>query len=197
MDRRCREYLSQGRFCSIRISGFGWRREPRPFSRERERRSVLPRPLAISRWLQYRFGRSRSWLPGIGSCSASPRPVGSNRRCLAPGLSLEPLLQRSRSKAVHLPGSFRSDPADLFIVATARVIDAALMTPRPPILDYAAHGHLTAIPAYPPLAGSARQEARSHQEFVDRAGALPALADRPDDQRLAAPHVAGGKDLWN
>src|SRR6266542_5052839 len=41
---------------------------------------------------------------------------------------------------------------------------------------------------------SARQEARPHQEFVDRAGALPAFADRPDDQRLAAPHVAGGED---
>ena len=42
---------------------------------------------------------------------------------------------------------------------------------------------------------SARQQARPHQEFVDGAGALPALADRPHDQRLAAPHVAGGKQF--
>jgi hypothetical protein len=40
---------------------------------------------------------------------------------------------------------------------------------------------------------SPRQETRVRQEFVDRAGALPAFADRPDDERLAAPHVAGGK----
>src|SRR3954451_5526023 len=41
---------------------------------------------------------------------------------------------------------------------------------------------------------SARQGGRAHQEFVDRAGALPAFADCPDDERLAAPHVAGGED---
>ena len=35
----------------------------------------------------------------------------------------------------------------------------------------------------------------AHQELVDRARGLAALADRPDDQRLAAAHVAGGEDL--
>ena len=43
--------------------------------------------------------------------------------------------------------------------------------------------------------GSAGQGGRPHQELVDRAGALAALADRPDDQGLAAPHVAAGEDL--
>ena len=42
---------------------------------------------------------------------------------------------------------------------------------------------------------SARQGGRSHQELVDRVRGLAALADRPDDQRLAAPHVAGGEHL--
>src|SRR5262249_32421520 len=42
---------------------------------------------------------------------------------------------------------------------------------------------------------SARQKARTDQEFVDGACALSAFADRPDDQRLAAPHVAGGEEL--
>src|SRR5262245_57932883 len=42
---------------------------------------------------------------------------------------------------------------------------------------------------------SARQKARTHQELVDRAGALPPFTDRPDDQRLAAPHVAGGEEF--
>ena len=42
---------------------------------------------------------------------------------------------------------------------------------------------------------SSRQDARAHQMLVDRARRLAALADRPDDQRLAAPHVAAGEDL--
>src|SRR5262249_54423696 len=42
---------------------------------------------------------------------------------------------------------------------------------------------------------SARQGCRSHQALVDRPRALAALADGPDDQRLAAPHVARGKQV--
>jgi hypothetical protein len=42
---------------------------------------------------------------------------------------------------------------------------------------------------------SARQRTGSHQELVNVASALPALADGPDHQRLAAPHIAGGEDL--
>src|SRR6185295_1615631 len=41
----------------------------------------------------------------------------------------------------------------------------------------------------------ARQLGRAHQEFVDGARALAALAYRPDDQGLAAARVAGGKQL--
>src|SRR3970040_2076897 len=46
-------------------------------------------------------------------------------------------------------------------------------------------------------ASLARQLREPHQELVDGTGALPALANRPDDQRLAAPHVAGGENLWH
>jgi hypothetical protein len=42
---------------------------------------------------------------------------------------------------------------------------------------------------------SPRQEACTHQEFVDGAGALPAFADCPNDERLAPPHVAGGEEV--
>src|SRR5260370_2796907 len=42
---------------------------------------------------------------------------------------------------------------------------------------------------------SARQGRRSHQALVDRARALAALADRPHDQRRAAPHVTRGEPL--
>src|ERR1700722_6662999 len=40
-----------------------------------------------------------------------------------------------------------------------------------------------------------RQDRRPHQSLVDRRCALAAFADRPNDQRLAAPHIATGEDL--
>ena len=46
-----------------------------------------------------------------------------------------------------LPDAFHRDPADLLIVATARVANATLMTRDQRILDYAARGYLTAIAA--------------------------------------------------
>src|SRR5471030_3522429 len=44
---------------------------------------------------------------------------------------------------------------------------------------------------------SARQRGAAHQSLVDRPRALPAFADRPDDERLTAAHVAGGEQLGN
>src|SRR6478735_6556226 len=44
-----------------------------------------------------------------------------------------------------------------------------------------------------PATGLPRQLGDAHQRLVDRAGALPAFADRPHDQRLAAAHVAAGE----
>src|SRR5688500_2658426 len=46
-----------------------------------------------------------------------------------------------------------------------------------------------------PRSSSAWKLGKTHEELVDRAGALPALADRPHDERLAAAHVARGEDL--
>jgi PIN domain nuclease of toxin-antitoxin system len=76
-----------------------------------------------------------------------PTPEWVEQALLAPGLSLEPLSPRIAIDSVHLPDGFRSDPADQFIVATARVTNAVLMTRDRRILDYAAQGHLTAIAA--------------------------------------------------
>ena len=42
----------------------------------------------------------------------------------------------------------------------------------------------------------ARQRRLAHQILVHRVRRLPAFADRPDDQRLAAAHVAGRKHFW-
>src|ERR1043165_1235441 len=45
--------------------------------------------------------------------------------------------------------------------------------------------------------GLTGQLALAHQVLVHRAGALAAFADRPDDEGLAAAHVAAGEDLGN
>jgi PIN domain nuclease of toxin-antitoxin system len=65
----------------------------------------------------------------------------------APGLSVEPLLPKVAVEAYSLPDAFHRDPVDRLIVATARVIDATLMTRDRRILDYAARGYLSAIAA--------------------------------------------------
>jgi len=61
--------------------------------------------------------------------------------------TVEPLTTEIAIEAGELSGRFRSDPADLIIVATARLTGAALMTRDRRILDYAAAGHLAAIAA--------------------------------------------------
>src|SRR5688572_33045582 len=43
---------------------------------------------------------------------------------------------------------------------------------------------------------SARQGALAHEELVDRLRGLAAFADRPDDERLSTPDVAGREHLW-
>jgi PIN domain nuclease of toxin-antitoxin system len=65
----------------------------------------------------------------------------------APGPAIEPLSPEIAVESCHLPESFRSDPADLIIVATARVTGATLMTRDRRILDYAGRGYLTVMRA--------------------------------------------------
>jgi PIN domain nuclease of toxin-antitoxin system len=64
-----------------------------------------------------------------------------------PGPAIDPLSPRVAVEAWSLPEAFHRDPADRLIVATARVVNATLMTRDRRILDYAARGHLTAIAA--------------------------------------------------
>jgi PIN domain nuclease of toxin-antitoxin system len=47
--------------------------------------------------------------------------------------------------ATCLPGTFHQDPADRFLVATARALDCALITRDQAIHDYAGLGHVKAI----------------------------------------------------
>jgi PIN domain nuclease of toxin-antitoxin system len=53
----------------------------------------------------------------------------------------------NRGRKLRSTRRISSRPADRLIVATARVANAILMTRDHRILDYAARGHLTAIPA--------------------------------------------------
>lgn len=59
-----------------------------------------------------------------------------------PGIRLTPLAPEVAVEAVALPGDFHKDPADRMIVATARVLGAALVTFDQAILDWAAKGHV-------------------------------------------------------
>lgn len=63
------------------------------------------------------------------------------------GTVVEPLTLRVAAESYQLPGSLHRDPADRMIVATSRLIRAALMTRDRPILDYAKRGFVTAIAA--------------------------------------------------
>ena len=45
-----------------------------------------------------------------------------------------------------LPGEFHRDPADRFLVATARALNCTLMTRDRKILAYAEQGHVKAVP---------------------------------------------------
>ena len=51
-------------------------------------------------------------------------------------VSFVPMENRIAHEAVNLPGKFHKDPADRFIVATARLLEIPLITADKKILDY-------------------------------------------------------------
>ena len=64
-----------------------------------------------------------------------------------PGVNLIPIEPAIAIDSVRLPGNFHSDPADRFIVSTARYCDAPLVTADRAILAYAAEGHIRTVDA--------------------------------------------------
>ena len=64
-----------------------------------------------------------------------------------PGIRLLPIEPAIAIDSVGLPGSFRADPADRLIVATARHFGAPLLTADFAILAYAAGGHVRTVDA--------------------------------------------------
>jgi PIN domain nuclease of toxin-antitoxin system len=56
-----------------------------------------------------------------------------------------PIDERIAVESRFLPGSFHQDPADRFIVATARIHDLCLATHDRRILEYSVPGHVKAV----------------------------------------------------
>lgn len=76
-----------------------------------------------------------------------PSGLWLNESLQAPAPTVELLSPEIAVESCHLPGGFRSDPADQIIVATARVTGATLMTRDRRILDYGVAGYLNTVAA--------------------------------------------------
>ena len=61
------------------------------------------------------------------------------------GLSLAPITPEIALDSTRLPGSFHGDPADRIIAATARGMNAHLLTRDGKMLDYARQGYLHVV----------------------------------------------------
>lgn len=60
-----------------------------------------------------------------------------------PGLHLVPLTPEIAVQSTRLPGIIHGDPADRILIATARVLNATLLTADAKIGEYARTGHLS------------------------------------------------------
>jgi PIN domain nuclease of toxin-antitoxin system len=70
------------------------------------------------------------------------------RQALAtPGLQLAPLTPSIAILSTRLPGNFHGDPADRFLVATARIEGARLITKDRQILEYGREKHVSVLSA--------------------------------------------------
>ena len=79
-----------------------------------------------------------------------PDPVTwFERFCSAPGLREIPLSASIAMAAALLPGDVHADPADRFLIATARDHRLPLLTSDRRIIDYAAQGFLDVIACRP------------------------------------------------
>lgn len=67
------------------------------------------------------------------------------RLAALPGITVLPLDMEIAVAATELPQPFVHDPADRFLVATARTLAIPIVTRDMSILDYAAAGHVVAI----------------------------------------------------
>ena len=66
-----------------------------------------------------------------------------NEMLASPGLHLVPLTPEIAVQSTRLPGTVHGDPADRILIATARVLNATLLTADTKIRDYAKAGYLS------------------------------------------------------
>jgi PIN domain nuclease of toxin-antitoxin system len=66
-----------------------------------------------------------------------------------PGVKLKGLAPSIAIESTRLPGELHRDPADRILIATARLLGAALVTRDERILDYAKKGHVRVLDATP------------------------------------------------
>lgn len=64
-----------------------------------------------------------------------------------PGLQLAPLTPAIAGLSTRLPGEFHGDPADRFLVATARIEGARLLTKDRQILEYGRTKYVSVVSA--------------------------------------------------
>lgn len=64
-----------------------------------------------------------------------------------PGIVLAPIEPAIAVDSVRLPGQLHGDPADRFIIATARNAGLSLLTADQAILEYGAQGHVMVMDA--------------------------------------------------
>ena len=67
----------------------------------------------------------------------------------SPGLEFVALSPTIAIQSTRLPGDPPSDPADRMLIATAREMEARLVTRDRKLIDYAAGGHLAIVDATP------------------------------------------------
>jgi len=84
-----------------------------------ESKGRLELPIPVSEWIRQALDRPDLELVG-----------------LEPGIAVE---------SCGLPGAFHADPADRFLVATARLKNAVIVTRDKRILKYAGQGHVKAM----------------------------------------------------
>jgi PIN domain nuclease of toxin-antitoxin system len=85
-------------------------------------------------------------LAALGRIVLSLDPQTWFARFLESGVRLAEMPPEVLLGSAFLPGPFLRDPADRILVATARLFGYRLMTRDGGLLDYAAKGHLSALP---------------------------------------------------
>jgi PIN domain nuclease of toxin-antitoxin system len=70
-----------------------------------------------------------------------------NEMLASPGLHLVPLTPEIAVQSTRLPGTVHGDPADRILIATARVLNATLLTADAKIRAYGKSGHLSVATA--------------------------------------------------